>query len=62
MLIVENTAAVVVFVLWVVGFALGYLLRNWTEEARAEWAETFAYRQRQERKRTAYRRLNNGGR
>lgn len=62
MLMVENITALIVFGLWVVGFALGYLLRNWTDEARAEWAETFAYRQRQERKRAAYRRLNNGGR
>ena len=62
MLMVENVTALIVFGLWVVGFALGYLLRNWTDEARAEWAETFAYRQRQARKRAAYRRLNDGGR
>ena len=62
MLMIENVTALFVFGLWVVGFALGYLLRNWTDEARAEWAETFAYRKRQARKRAAYRRLNDGGR
>ena len=61
-MMIENVTALFVFGLWVVGFALGYLLRNWTDEARAEWAETFAYRQRQARKRAAYRRLNDGGR
>ena len=60
MLIVENTAALVVFALWVAGFVLGYLLRNWIDEGRAEWADTIAYRQRQARKRAAYRRLNDG--
>ena len=60
MLIAENTAALVVFALWVVGFALGYIMRNLVDDGRAEWAETFAYRQRQARKREAYRRLNDG--
>lgn len=62
MLIVENTAAVIAFVMCLVCFALGYALRNWTDEARAEWAGAIAYRQRQARKRAAYRRLNDGGR
>lgn len=62
MLLIENMAALFAFVVWLAAFALGYALRNWTDEARAEWAETFAYRQRQARKRAAYRRLNDGGR
>ena len=60
MLIAENMAALFVFVLCLAGFALGYLLRNWIDEGRAEWADTIAYRQRQARKRAAYRRLNDG--
>ena len=60
MLLMENAAALLVFGLWVVGFALGYALRRWTDEARAEFAGTIAYRQRQARKRAAYRRLNDG--
>ena len=60
MLMIENVTALLVFALWVIGFALGYLLRNWVDEGRAEWADTIAYRQRQARKRAAYRRLNDG--
>ena len=60
MLMIENATALLVFALWVAGFALGYLLRNWVDEGRAEWADTIAYRQRQARKRAAYRRLNDG--
>lgn len=43
MLIVENTAAVVALVVWLAAFALGYALRNWIDETRAEWG-AFAYR------------------
>lgn len=61
MLVVENVTALAAFALCVAAFALGYLLRNWTDGVRAEWAGVFAYRQRQRRKQAAYRRLNNGG-
>lgn len=56
----ENMASLVAFAMCLLAFAFGYTLRNWIDEARAEWAETFAYRQRQARKRAAYRRLNDG--
>lgn len=46
MLLVENTAALIAFVMCLVCFALGYVLRNWTEEARAEFENTFTYGQR----------------
>lgn len=61
MLLFENIAALVAFILCLASFALGYVLRNWTDGVRAEWADLFTYRQERERKRTAYRRLNNGG-
>lgn len=60
MLLAENTAALIAFVVCLASFALGYALRNWTDAARAEWAEAFTYRQARER--TAYGRPNHGGR
>ena len=47
MLLVENTAALIAFVMCLACFALGYLLRNWTDEARAEWAGVPAYRRKE---------------
>ena len=58
MLLAENAAALIAFIVCLVSFALGYSLRRWTDAARAEWAETFAYRQ----ERTPYVRPNHGGR
>lgn len=46
MLLVENTAAVIAFVMCLVCFALGYILRNWTDAARADMENAFPYRQR----------------
>ena len=60
MLLAENAAALIAFAVSLATFALGYALRRWTDAARAEWAETFAYRQARER--TAYGRPNHGGR
>lgn len=45
MLLVENAAALAVFILMLCVFALGGALRSWTEAARNDWAEAFAYRQ-----------------
>ena len=60
MLIAENMAALVVFVLWVAAFAMGYAMRNRIDGGRAEWADTFAYRQRSARTRARYRRATDG--
>lgn len=60
MLMIENVTALVVFALCLACFALGHALRDWTDGARAEWAEAFAYRQGQARERTAYRRARDG--
>lgn len=45
MLLVENTAAVIAFVVCLACFALGYALRNFTDEARADFVNAFTYRQ-----------------
>ena len=45
MLIVENTAAIIAFVMCLVCFALGYALREWTDAARAEFENAFTYRE-----------------
>lgn len=45
MLMLENAAALAVFVMLLAAFALGGALRSWTEAARNDWAEAFAYRQ-----------------
>ena len=60
MLLAENATSLLVFALWLVAFVIGYALRKFTDEARAEFTATIAYRQRQARKRAAYRRLNDG--
>lgn len=39
MLIAENVTALIVFALWVAGFALGYLLRSWADAALGEWED-----------------------
>lgn len=44
MLIVENMAAIVALVMCLVCFALGYALRNWADEARADFERAFTYR------------------
>ena len=49
MILYENMAAAAAFALGLVGFALGYLLRNWADEGRA-WADSFACRQRMARR------------
>ena len=45
MMFIENATAVIAFVLWLVAFALGYVLRRWMDGARDEWTDTFTYRQ-----------------
>jgi len=61
MLFFENMAALAAFALCLVAFALGYALRNWADDTRAEWARYSTYRQGKARKRAGYRRANNGG-
>ena len=56
----ENMAALLVFAWGALGFALGYALRPLYHGTFRAWADTFAYRQRQDRKRREYRRLNDG--
>ena len=45
MLLVENAAALAVFIMLLCAFALGGLLRSWADAALNDWAEAFAYRQ-----------------
>lgn len=45
MLLAENAAALIAFAACLACFALGYALRNWTDEARAEFKNVFTYRE-----------------
>ena len=60
MLMTESMAALFVFALWCVAFALGYALRGLYAGAFREWANMTAYRNRSARDRARYRRANNG--
>lgn len=40
-MLVENMAALVAFSLWLVAFALGYVLRYWVDDTRAEFVESY---------------------
>lgn len=44
MLLLENTAAIVALTICILAFFAGYMLRNWTDTARAEWADFCTYR------------------
>ena len=45
MLLLENTAALVAFIICILAFIAGYTMHNHVDAARGEWAAFTSYRQ-----------------